>query len=628
MKKHILLSSTLWLSLLLANSVGAQTTTNDFYVASFATGRLARLDGSTGAPVFDVPLSGAVTYVVRRGNALYVTTHYSSSVLQVDGETGASLGVFASGGGLATATGLAFGPDGNLYVASQSNSSVIRYDGSTGSFIDAFVPSGSGGLNATEAVLFGPDGNLYVTEFSGSRVLRYDGVTGAFRGEFASAPTLLWARSMVFGPDGNLYVAGNQSNNVVRFNGVTGVFIDVFASGIPGANGMVFGPDGNLYVAAEAAGRVMRFDGATGTFIDNFGLVTSPVGMIFDVGIINTVAGGGNPSPGFCGDGGPATSACFFYPIGVGVDPSGNVYIADDFNHRLRKVDAATGTIDTVVGGGAPTPGFCGDGGPATGACLNQPLAMAMDASGNFFVADYGNNRIRRVDATTGTITTMAGNGISTFCGDGGPATSACLNPVGIAFDTSGYLFVADYGNHRIRRIDTATGTITTFAGNGTAAFCGDGGPASGACLNNPHSVALDASGNLLIADRSNNRIRRVDRASGTITTVVGNGTAAFCGDGSSAASACLNFPSWVDVDGNGNLSIADRANHRIRRVSATTGVIRTVVGGGAPTPGFCGDGGPATRACLFNPTGLAVDPFSGRLLVADTDNQHVRVLP
>src|SRR6266851_2745842 len=407
MKKHILSASTLCLSLLLTNSAGAQTATNDVYVASFSTGHLTRLDGSTGAPVFDVALSGSLTYVVKQGYALYVSTHSSSSVVRVDPETGASLGVFASGGGLLTATGLAFGPDGNLYVASQSNNSVIRYDGSTGSFIDAFVPSGSGGLTTTEAVLFGPDGNLYVTEFAGNRILRYDGVTGAFLGVFASDPSLVWARSMVFGPDGNLYVAGNQSNNVVRFNGTTGAFIDVFAIGISGANGLLFGPDGNLYVAAEMAGRVMRFDGATGAFIDNFASVTGPIGMMFDVRTINTVAGGGNPSPGFCGDGGPATSACLFYPIGLGVDSIGNVYIADDFNHRLRKVDAATGTINTVVGGGAPTPGFCGDGGPATSACLNQPVAMAMDANGNLFVADYGNNRIRRVDAATGTITTM-----------------------------------------------------------------------------------------------------------------------------------------------------------------------------------------------------------------------------
>jgi len=255
-----------------------------------------------------------------------------------------------------TATGLAFGPDGNLYVASQSNNSVIRYDGSTGSFIDAFVPSGSGGLTTTEAVLFGPDGNLYVTEFAGNRILRYDGVTGAFLGVFASDPSLVWARSMVFGPDGNLYVAGNQSNNVVRFNGTTGAFIDVFAIGISGANGLLFGPDGNLYVAAEIASRVMRFDGSTGAFIDNFASVIGPVGMMFDVRTINTVAGGGDPSPSFCGDGGPAASACLFYPIGIGVDATGNVYIADDFNHRLRMVDAATGTISTVAGGGDPTP--------------------------------------------------------------------------------------------------------------------------------------------------------------------------------------------------------------------------------------------------------------------------------
>jgi streptogramin lyase len=267
-----------------ASSAWAQAT-NDLFIASFSTGHLTRLDGSTGATVYDVPQGTSLIDLVKGpdGATLYVSTLFSSSVIRVDLASGAPLGVFASGGGLSTAVGVAFGPDANLYVASRDTSSVIRYDGSTGSFIDTFVPSGSGGLSLTEALLFGPDGNLYVTEISGNRVLRYNGATGAFLGVFATDPSLSGTRSMAFGPDGNLYVAGNSSNNVVRFNGSTGAFMGVFACGIRGPNGLAFGPDGNLYVAAEFANKIIRFEGTSGDVIDRFASVTGPIGIMFDV---------------------------------------------------------------------------------------------------------------------------------------------------------------------------------------------------------------------------------------------------------------------------------------------------------------------------------------------------------
>ena len=499
-------------------SEGAAGPTNDLFIASSSTGHVIRLDGSTGTTVYDVPESNvAIALVKGPDGALYVSTHDSpSSVIRVDRATGAPLGVFASGGGLSGAAGVAFGPDGNLYVGSRFTSSVIRYNGSIGGFIDTFVASGSGGLSGTEALLFGPDGNLYVTTDSfGNRVLRYNGVTGAFLGVFATAPSLSGAQSMIFGPDGHLYVAGNSSNNVVRFNGSTGAFKDVFASGIPGANGLAFGPDGNLYVARQGANKISRFNGTSGAFIGDFRSVTGPFGIMFDmfdVRLITTVAGGGTPTPGFCGDGGPATSACLNFVTGVAADASGNVFIADFDNHRIRRVDAVTGIITTVAGGGDPTLGFCGDGGPATDACLNNPTGVAVDASGNVFIADFGNHRIRRVDAVTGMITTVAGGGMPTpgFCGDGGRATSACLNtPTGVAVDAAGNLSIADRVNHRIRRVDATTGMITTVAGKGTSGFCGDGGLATRACLTNPSAVAVNpVSGSLLIGDTDNHRVR------------------------------------------------------------------------------------------------------------------------
>jgi sugar lactone lactonase YvrE len=272
----------------------------DFPRSSFATGHLTRVDGSTGGTVYDVPQATPIIDLVRGpdGATLYVSTFSDSTVIRVDLASGTPLGVFASGGGLSTAIGVTFGPDGNLYVGSRNTSAVIRYDGSTGAFIDTFVPSGSGGLTFTEAVLFGPDGNLYVTEINGNRVLRYNGTTGAFLGVFATDPSLIGTRSMAFGPDGNLYVAGNYSNNVVRFNGSTGASMGVFACGIRGANGLAFGADGNLYVAAEVANKIIRFDGGSGDVIDSFASVKS---FAIDLADAAHLAGGVGPGALRCG---------------------------------------------------------------------------------------------------------------------------------------------------------------------------------------------------------------------------------------------------------------------------------------------------------------------------------------
>ena len=283
----------------------------------------------------------------------------------------------------------------------------------------------------------------------------------------------------------------------------------------------------------------------------------------------------------------------------------------------LSPLAVAQGSIAIVAGSGPP--GYSGDGGPATSAQLNSPQGVAVDASGNFFIADTGNNRIRRVDAATGIITTVAGNGVGGYSGDGGPATSASLNqPNGVAVDSSGNLFIADTGNHRIRRVDAVTGTITTVAGNGTQGFSGDGGAATSAELNFPYGVAVDGSGNLFIADTGNNRIRRVDAATSVISTVAGDGTTGLSGDGGPAISASLNSPYGVGVDGSGNLFIADTQNNLIRMVDASSGEITTVAGGGNNV-----EFGPATDANLAGPQGLGVDA-TGNFLIADTENNRV----
>ena len=310
--------------------------------------------------------------------------------------------------------------------------------------------------------------------------------------------------------------------------------------------------------------------------------------------MIYTLAGNG--TAGLSGDNGPATGAELFQPLGVALDSAGNLYIADSDNMRIRKV-SSTGVITTVAGNG--TPGFSGDGGPATSTGLNYPSGVALDSAGSLYIADAGNNRIRKV--SNGVITTVAGNGAQGFGGDGGPATGAQLFvPAGVAVDSAGSLYIADAGNNRIRKV--SNGVITTVAGNGAQGFGGDGGPATSAQLFVPAGVAVDSAGSLYIADAGNNRIRKVSK--GVITTVAGNGTLGFGGDGGPATNAQLYGPEGVAVDSAGNIYIADMDNNRIRKVS--NGVITTAAGNG--TQGFSGDNGPATSAELYRPEGIAVD--------------------
>jgi len=270
-------------------------------------------------------------------------------------------------------------------------------------------------------------------------------------------------------------------------------------------------------------------------------------------------------------------------------------------------------TIYTMAGNG--TQGFSGDGGPATGAQLNIPSGVAVDAAGSLYIADASNSRVRKV--SNGVISTVAGNGGPGFSGDNYPATSTELfAPSGVAVDSAGNLYIADTSNFRIREV--SNGVITTVAGNGTQGFSGDNGPATSAQLYDVCGVAIDSVGNLYIADGNGNRVRKV--SNGVITTVAGNGVAGFSGDNGPATSAQLAGPWGVAVDSAGNLYIADGNNNRIREVS--NGVITTIAGSGVA--GFSGDNGPATNARLAGPTGVAVDS-AGSLYIADTNNDLIR---
>ena len=337
-------------------------------------------------------------------------------------------------------------------------------------------------------------------------------------------------------------------------------------------------------------------------------------------GTITTVAGNGLYD--YSGDGGAGTSASFASPYGVALDGRAeNVFIADTWSNHIRRLAVATGIVTSVAGNGVY--GYGGDGGAGMSASLSSPTGVAVHASGTVFIADKGNHRIRRLDATTGIITTVAGDGSFGYGGDDGPGTSANLYfPSGVAVDAAGNLFIADSSNNRIRRLSAETGIITTVAGNGVQGYSGDGGDGTNARLWNPFSVALDAAGNVFIADAYNNRIRRLAAGTGIITTVAGNYGIGFSGEGGAGTSASLRNPFGVAVDTAGNVIIADSGNNRIRRLSAATGIISTVAGTGVA--GYSGDGGAGVNATLNNPSGLAVDA-AGSLFIADANNNRIR---
>jgi sugar lactone lactonase YvrE len=317
----------------------------------------------------------------------------------------------------------------------------------------------------------------------------------------------------------------------------------------------------------------------------------------------------------------PAQTIPLLLPMAVGFDSVGNLYIAETANHIIRKLDTV-GQITIVAGTGAQ--GFSGDAGPAVAATLDSPQGLAIDANNNLYIADTHNQRIRKLNLATGNILTIAGT-TPGFSGDGGLAISAqLLQPTAIALDSKGNVYLADSGNHRIRRIEASTGIITTIAGAGTQGFSGDNASADQASIDSPAGLAVDLANNIYIADTHNQRIRRIDASTGMITTIAGTGIMGFSGDVIAATSATLALPRGLTVDASGNLYLADSANHRIRRIDTSTGIISTVVGNGVQS--FSGDGAPAISASLDTP-GSAVFSPGALLTVADTGNQRIRQL-
>jgi len=334
---------------------------------------------------------------------------------------------------------------------------------------------------------------------------------------------------------------------------------------------------------------------------------------------IETIVGTGEA--GFSGDGGPAASARLNQPFDVAYDRSGNLYLSDTGNHRIRRVDASTGAIATVAGDGRK--GFSGDGGPATAASLDEPYGLAIDGDGTLYFADRLNRRVRRVDGRTGIIATVAGDGSGATSGDGGPATAAgIVEPNDVALDGRGRLFIADVSGHRVRVVDLATGRIATFAGDGRARRAGDGGRAASASFFGPRAVEARPDGSLLILERNGHSLRSV-APDGTVATVAGGRGKGYSGDGGPAAEAAFDGPKEMDAGPGGDLLIVDTENHAIRRIDAGTGRVSTVAGKGEAGGG--GDGGPAVAAGLARPHGVAFGPDGRSFVVGDTENHRIR---
>ena len=416
--------------------------------------------------------------------------------------------------------------------------------------------------------------------------------------------------------DGGLATnASFQGPSAIAANGVGNLFIgdgcavrkisaDGTISTFAGTGSCGYSGDGGLATQA-------LIGGAAGIALDSKGNLyfsdNNRIRKVTPQGIISTVAGNGLSC--CTGDGVPATATALNSPYGLVVDQNGVLYIAETGNDRVRRV-GSNGIITTIAGGSGE--GYSGDGGAATGAMLNRPEGIALDAAGVIYVADTNNERVRRI-TPDGIIQTVAGTGEMNFTGDQGQASLATLHlPMGVATDGFGNVYIADSFNYRVRRVDPL-GTITTYAGRSGAA--GDGGQARDAVLSNPASVVVDASGNVYISDTRNNCVRRI-APNGIITTVAGSGTAGFGGDGGPATQASLNLPVGLALDSIGNLYIADAGNVRVRKIDPS-GTITTVAGNGAVPWQSAGDGGPAVNASFIGPEDVAVDA-AGNVYIVD----------
>jgi streptogramin lyase len=337
-------------------------------------------------------------------------------------------------------------------------------------------------------------------------------------------------------------------------------------------------------------------------------------------GNVMTIAGNGKP--GYTGDGGRAVEAGVGGPFGVSLGPDGALYICETTNHVVRRLDETTGQLTTVAGRG--TKGYAGDGGPPTKALLNEPYEVRFDARGNMYFVEMRNHIVRCVDAKRHIIFTVAGTGVKGFSGDGGPATKARLSaPHSIALDNRGHLFICDIGNHRIRKVDLKTRLISTLSGTGEKKPTPDGAPLEGTPLFGPRALDFDGGSSLYLALREGNAIYRIDLKSETLHHLAGTGRKGYAGDGSDAKRALLSGPKGITLGPGGDVYLADTESHTIRVIRSASGIIETVVGDGVKGDGP--DGNPG-RCRLARPHGVFVDR-KGNIYIGDSENNKVRKL-
>jgi sugar lactone lactonase YvrE len=604
---------------------------------------------------------------------------------------GMGFGGFSGDGGPASKAalnmpgGLVVDASGNLFIADTRNGRIrkVQADDGTISTVAGIGPSGVGqisfsvdGGKATEARLDLPtalavdaSGTVYVADSGNDRIraVRADGTIATVAGSGGEGSTddgglAIEAHFVLPTGDpygiavdaaGNIYIPEPFNRRVRKVDAETGVLTTVVGSGDAGGVlespfAAAVGPDGNVYVADSAKNVVLRVDGD---------------------GTISTAAGNG--TAGFSGDGGPAPDAQLQRPCALAVGADGDVFIGDRGNSRVRRVDSRTHVISTVAGNGPPlltfiqadglavdqhenvyltdlfhrvckidgatgkfsvvagsVVGFSGDGGPARDAQLNTPWRLSVDAAGNLYISDHDNRRVRKVDARTGVISTVAGNGQLSGFFPGGLATRTPLQfLLGTCVDGAGNLYIADAGFHCVQKVEAGTGKLSTVAGvidfgDGEAGFSGDGRRATKAHLNSPSGVAVDPAGNLYIADTNNHRIRRVDAGSGVITTVAGGGDDDPGVEPKPATKVIFGRPVQLAFDHDGNLLVSDTERHQVVLVDLAAETVRRVAGNGRA--GFSGDGGPGPAASLRAPVGIAVDS-AGRVLIPDSGNQRLR---
>jgi uncharacterized protein (TIGR03437 family) len=517
---------------------------------------------------------------------------------------------------------------GSLFVADTGNDRVVRV-GADGTLADV---AAGGQLNHPEGLAIDANDNLYIADTFNGRILRVSsdghlstiagiGTTGVFSGDGGPAvnAAISLPTAVTLDPQGNLFIADFGNARVREIS--NGVITTVLGSangapileGEPAASTRLEGPTG---VAVDRAGIIYFAEGGigsgTGLARGDFRVWKVPL-----TGELRTLAGTG--ASNFAGDGGPASAAQLNGATAMSVDGEGNLYIADAANQRIRRISSG-GAIDTVLGNG--TPGFAGDFGSPAGAVFNTPRGVAAELGGAIYVADTLNNRVRKY-TPGGNVFTYAGNGNAAYFGDGGSATSASINaPEGLALDAAGNVYIADTNDNAVRKV-TPNGIITTIAGNGLTGFAGDGGLATRAQLNRPRAVAVDSAGNVYVADTGNHRVRRVDTA-GNIATIAGNGATDFLPDDSAGINSSLSDPRGVAVDSAGNVYISDTGHNRVRKLFPT-GAITTIAGHDG-TCCYSGDNGLALTAQLNQPAGLMVDA-AGNVYVADTGNSAIRML-